>query len=277
MPSPRAPETAFDSSGYPPAVVSSPPVAKQYSGDDVQRIIARALELESDLGSEDASGAPSADRFDDADLQRIANEVGIPEKALRMALTEHRSPAVNVELEGNTARVACSIPGVLDQDALERLEREVSSIMAQESGGSPIGLPGKTVLGGSSIRYGTGYFKEQLEGHKLSMTVRTTGHSVDVEIVDEMGNTVVGLYGGLVGGVGLGAGLGIGLGVGLGALGSVAFSIVVPVVTITGVYALARHLVRRFKEKRASEVRRIAESLVAAITTEMARDREIER
>ena len=237
----------------------------------MQRIIARALELESELRSESREQAPGAEGYDDGDLDRIAAEVGIPSEALRMAVAEYRSPPVEVVLEGNTARVSRKIPGALDDEALTRLEREVSSIIRQEDASGPIALPSTTALGSSSIRYRSAYLKEQLEGHKLQFTVRSTG-GVELEMLDDMSNTVIGLYGGLVGGGGLGMGLGVGLGVGLGALGSVPFALIFPVVTIAGMYTLARGLVRHFKAKRVREVHRIAESLVAAITAEIARD-----
>ena len=192
-------------------------MAERYSEEDVQRIIARALELESELRSESREQAPGAEGFDDGDLDRIATEVGIPSEALRIAVAEYRSPPVEVTLEGNTARVSRTIPGVLDDESLTRLEREVSSIIRQEDSSGPVALPSTTALGSSSIRYRSAYLKEQLEGHRLQFTVRSTGDAVELEVLDDMSNTVIGLYGGLVGGGGLGMGLGVGLGVGLGA------------------------------------------------------------
>ncbi len=80
-----------------------------------------------------------------------------------------------------------------------------------------------------------------------------------------------GLYGGIVGGCGLGIGLAVGLGVGVGALGSLAFSLLFPVGALSGTYALARRLVRGLRAKRVEQVRRIADSLVAAINAEIAK------
>lgn len=249
-------------------------MAEQYSGEDVQRIIARAVELESELRAASPTEKPGPEGFDEADLDRIATEVGIPREALRMAVAEYRSPPVEVEIEGNTARVSRTVPGALDDEALRRLEREVASIITHEASSGPIGIPGSTDVGSSSIRYRSGYLKEQLEGHKLQFTVRRTAHAVELDLSDDMSNNIIGLYGGLVGGAGLGMGLGIGLGVGLGVLGSAGFALIFPVVTIAGMYVLARRLVRQFKAKRVQEVRRIAESILAAIRSETTRNQD---
>ena len=247
-------------------------MAERYSGEEVQRIIARAVELENELRAGSPTDKPEADVFNEADLDRIAGEVGIPQQALRLAIAEHRSPPVEVGFEGTTARVRRAVSGTLDDEALRRLEREVTSIITHEASSGPLGLPGTTDVGSSAIRYRSGYLKEQMEGHKLQFTIRSTGRSVELDLSDDMSNNIIGLYGGLVGGAGLGMGLGIGLGIGLGVLGSAAFSLIFPVVTIAGMYGLARRLVQQFKAKRTQEVRRIAESILAAIRAETTRD-----
>ncbi len=249
-------------------------MSERYSGEEVQRIIARAVELENELRVESPAEEPGPEGFDEADLDRIAAEVGIPREALRVAVAEYRSPPVEVGFQGNAARVSGTVPGTLDDEALRRLEREVTSIIAHEASRGPLGIPGSTDVGNSAIRYRSGYLTEQMEGHRLQFTIRSTGRTVELDLSDDMTNSIIGLYGGLVGGAGLGMGLGVGMGVGLGVLGSAAFALIFPVVTIAGMYALARRLVRHFKAKRTQEVRRIAESILAAIRSETTRNQD---
>ncbi|MFP4508677.1 MAG: hypothetical protein ACLFNQ_00960 [Spirochaetaceae bacterium] len=242
---------------------------KQFSSEEVQKIIARALEIDHETRSDSAPQDTTTDRFSEGDIKRIAAEAGIPADAIRKATVEAVTRPAEVVVSGNLIRVEQFVPGHLDDDGLRRLEREVSGIISQEGSGGPLNLPGSTVLGSSSIRYRSGYLKEQIDGHKLQFTIQNQADGVRLEVNDDISNSITGLYGGIVGGGGLGIGLGVGLGVGIGALGSAAFSILFPVVTISGMFVLARKVAAQYRARRREEVQRISTSLLSAIRTEL--------
>lgn len=244
---------------------------RQFSSEEVQKIIARALEIDHETRSDPAARDATADGFSESDIRRIAAESGIPAGAIRKATVEAASRPAEVVVSGNLIHVEQSVPGHLDDEGLRRLEREVAGIISQESSTGPLNLPGSTALGSSSIRYRTGYLKEQLEGHKLQFTIQNEADGVRLEVSDDISNNVIGLYAGIIGGGGLGIGLGVGLGVGIGALGSAAFSILFPVATISGMYVLARKVASQFRAKRRGEVQRISTSLLSAIRAELSR------
>lgn len=244
---------------------------RQYSSEEVQQIIARALELDQHTSLQADSHKAETEGFSEGDLARIASEVGIQPEAVRQARLELQASAMQATVSGNLIRVEETVQGTLDDDGLRRLERDVSGIVAQETSGNPLGMSESTMLGSSSIRYKTGYLKEQLEGHKLQFTIQCGPDHVDLDVTDDISNSVIGLYGGIIGGAGLGIGLGVGLGIGIGVLGSAAFSVLFPVATLSGMYALSRKLVSQFRSKRIREVERLSKALITAITAETAR------
>lgn len=230
---------------------------KDTSYDDRQsaRIIRRALELQKDEG---AAGHGHAG-LSLEDLEAIGRESGIGPDFIRRAALELASEEPNGGARlarsflGHPIRSKTTVPSARAAKAtLEELLVSLASITGDMGSGS---IVGQTLTWNSDAAIAV------RSGRSLSVIVRPASSGTEVCVESNIGGTAGGLFGGLMGGLGLGAGLGVGMGIGIGLLGSLAFTLVVPIGFLAASWLLARGIFSLVFRHRRRRDGRIAERI----------------
>lgn len=78
------------------------PTSDDFSGDELDRVIRRAVELQFEAGSDSKALA----RIDEREIRRIGAEVGIDDRFLRQAIGEVRAEHLLAEVPDDTGRLA---------------------------------------------------------------------------------------------------------------------------------------------------------------------------
>ncbi|TVQ19054.1 MAG: hypothetical protein EA382_16975 [Spirochaetaceae bacterium] len=226
-------------------------MAGRFSSNDIEKILSRAVEIETSRGAERSDG------IDRAELVRIATEAGIDQSAIERATAEY-------ELVGDTKRTARDlklttariVDGTLSTAARERVAMEIESA---------IGGSSRAVVSAGGVRLVTSSAETMRTGRQTSVDVTETGGSIRLVVRDDLSNLAAGLIGGIVGGVGGGVGFGVGIGVGIGALSSPLFAILFPALCIGASIFGARTLVRRLQRERSLRIEEAADRIAATI------------
>lgn len=227
---------------------------RRYSEEEIERILARAAELE-------AEKPPAADAggMTLAELEQIGAEAGLHPELLRTAAREldrgvSASPVGSRRLLGApvVVRFEREVEGELGREGLERLIPE----LRRTDGTGHAAVVGETLSWQST---------DQEQTRTLAVTVSSSGGRTRIWVEEHLGRLAGSLFGGIVGGVGGGVGFGVGLGVGLGALGSAAFAVAFPVVVVSGSYALARTLFQARYRDRSETLSRLMDRLLREV------------
>jgi len=240
-------------------MTTNPRPSRRYSDDEVQRLLSRAADLDSQGGNLPARATgPTLD-----DIEAIASEAGINPALIRQAAQELDSssgfaPSLPHSSGGflgapTVFELERVVVGEASQATLERLVPELQR--ASDGVGHP-SLLGKTL---------TWVSQDSSKTRTLQVTV-TVGRGETRLIIEERYGALAGsLFGGIMGGGGTGLGLGVGFGVGLGALGSVAFATLFPVGIMAGAWALSRGIFRHTVFGRIKKLTRLMDELVATV------------
>jgi hypothetical protein len=232
---------------------------RRYTDDEVQRLLQRASELESQ-----SSGLPTpADGPTLRDLELIAAEAGLDPALLRKAAKELDDARTGAPSEEGGGSLFLGAPHTLEYESVVAgesshvlLESLLPVIQRVARG------PGQPSLMGRSLTWTS---SDPQRGSILEVSVASRRGETTITVRERHGNLARALFGGIVGGVGTGIGMGVGMGVGLGALGSVLFASIFPPAVIGGSYLLARSIFRRTVHRRMRELRGLMDELVAAV------------
>jgi hypothetical protein len=198
---------------------------RRYSDRQVERILARTVEISRDLARASAreDKGSEGEGMSLAELERAAIEAGLSPEALRAAAEEvEGGPG---KAGGKAARFFGTAPAVAErrlspapsEAELARLARDLPDI-------ADVPGSGAVADGGLVYRSDGGY--EAQTGQRLRLEIEREGDGAWLRAERRFSQAAGGVYGGVVGGLGLGCGLGVGLGVGLGDLHSGLFAAV---------------------------------------------------
>lgn len=240
-------------------MTTNPIPSRRYSDEEVQRLLSRAADLESQGGNLPARvDGPTL-----GDIESIASEAGINPALIRQAARELDSPSGVVPsvpppsggfLGAPTVfELERVVPGEAPQATLERL---VPPLQRASDGVGQPSLLGKTLNWIS---------QDSSKTRTLQVTVGVGRGETRLIIEERYGNLAGSLFGGIMGGGGTGLGLGVGLGVGLGALGSAAFALLFPIGVMTGAWALSRGIYRHTVHGRMRKLNKLMDELVATV------------
>ncbi len=240
-------------------MTSDPSPSRRYSDEEVQRLLNRASELESQgLNLPAPVDGPSL-----AEIEAIASEAGINPALVRQAARELDSPSGGVTILAPHSSGFLGAPTVFDLERTVRgevapsvLERLVPHIQRAADGIGHPSLMGKTL---------TWQSQDVSKFRTLQVSVSVGRGETRLSVEERYGNLAGSLFGGIMGGGGTGLGLGVGLGVGLGALGSVAFAILFPVGVMGGTWALARGIFRNSVYRRMRTLTKLMNEMVATV------------
>jgi hypothetical protein len=237
----------------------NPRSSRRYSDEEVQRLLNRAAELESQGGNLPAK----VDGTSLAEIESIASEAGINPALIRQAARELESPTSGVTVVAPQSSFFLGaptvfelervVPGEADQATLERL---VPYLQRAADGMGHPSLMGKTL---------TWQSEDSSKTRTLLVTVSMGRSETRISIEERYGNMAGALFGGIIGGAGTGLGFGVGFGVGLGALGSALFATVFPFAALGGTWALARAIFRHQVHNRMRKVTKLMNQLVATV------------
>ena len=240
-------------------MTSDPSPSRRYSDEEVQRLLTRAAELESQGISLPARvSGPSL-----AEIEAIASEAGINPDLIRQAARELDSPSggVTVLTPQSSAFLGAptvfelerTVPGEAPQSVLERL---VPLIQRAADGVGHPALLGKTL---------TWQAQDASKMRTLQVSASVGRGETRLSIEERYGAMAGAYFGGIMGGGGTGLGLGVGFGVGLGALGSAAFTVLFPLAAMGGAWALARGIFRTSVHGRMRILTKLMNEMVATV------------
>jgi len=240
-------------------MTSDPGPSRRYSDDEVQRLLKRAAELESQRPSLQARvDGPTLD-----EIESIASEAGINSALIRQAAMELDSPSGGITVLAPQTSAFLGAPSVFELERVVRgevdpsvLESLVPHIQRAADGIGHPSLMGKTL---------TWQSQDAGKTRTLQVSVSVGRGETRLSVEEGYGNWAGALFGGIMGGGGTGLGLGVGLGVGLGALGSAAFAILFPIGIWTGAWALARGIYRHSVHARMRILTRLMNEMVATV------------
>jgi hypothetical protein len=223
---------------------------RRYSDDQAREIIKRALQMQHRQADEEGP----REGITIADLESIADEVGVSRELMRRAASEVDSGEADIGKSrfigaAISPRETFSLPHQVTQDDLGELVVALPSIAGEDGSGN---------AHRSSLSWSTNSVAAMRTGRSLQVSIRGTSSGTVVRVREELSQVAGGLFGGLIGGVGLGGGFGVGFGVGLGSLGSPLFAVAVPILFITGSYFLARSIFKAVSKSRRRNVQRVA-------------------
>lgn len=178
-----------------------------------------------------------------ADLERVADAVGVDPYYLERAADELEERGLPFDLEGLVGapfsiRLEDSLPKELDEAMLRGLVSEIE--MAITSRGAARITP-RTLLWRT---------RDSRELMPLEVTLRVRDGSTRIGIEQRLWGLAAVLYGSGVGGVGAGVGFGVGFGVGLGALQSWAFALIFSTLVLAGSFAICRQILSLVRRNR---------------------------
>lgn len=233
--------------------------SRRYSDDEVQQLLKRAAELETE--------APSVPAIRDGptleEVESIASEAGINPDLVRQAARELDSSSGGVTVLAPQTSGFLGGPTVFELQRVVRgeasqatLERLVPHLQRAADGLGHPSLMGRTLSWQS---------EDSSKMRTLQVTVSVGRGETRLSVEERYSNLAWGLHGGIIGGGGLGTGLGVGLGVGLGALGSAAFATLFPLGALVGAWALARGVYRSMVGARMRTLAKLMNEMVATV------------
>jgi len=237
----------------------NPGSSRRYTDDEIQRLLKRAAELESE---KPALPAP-VDGPTLEEIESIASEAGINPVLIRQAALELESPSTGVMVVAPQSSTLLGAPTVFELERVvpgEASEATLESLVPHlQRAADGIGHPSlmrKTL---------TWQSEDSSKMRTLLVTVSAERGQTRLNIEERYGNLAGSLFGGIVGGGGTGLGLGVGFGVGLGALGSALFATVFPFVAVGGTWALARGIYKHSVHNRMRKLTRLMNELVSVV------------
>jgi hypothetical protein len=233
--------------------------SRRYSDDEVQRLLNRAAELETQ-----GPGLPMRTEGSTlADIESIAEEAGINPALVRQAARELESGSTVLTVPPPLSGGFLGAPTVFELEHTVRgeasqltLERLVPILQRASDGLGQPSLLSKTL---------TWISQDSSKTRTLQVSVSVGRGETRISIEERYGNLAGGLFAGIMGGGGTGIGLGVGFGVGLGALGSVAFAALFPIGIMGAAYALSRSIYRHTVQGRIRVVTKLMKELVATV------------
>lgn len=223
---------------------------EHYSDKDVRKIITRAMELQ----REEAGGTPSA-HMGIADLEQIADEVGIDRRYVQRAAEELGKGATGRVRSFLGAPVTRSLSRVIETDASVDFHELVAAIPVLS------GDSGDATTVGSTYTWITDRSTYDEKGRRTQVEIQRGDKGVSLRITESTVPIAGGLFGGLTGGLGLGGGLGVGLGVGL-SQGLPVFTVAFPLAAVGFGYLLARFIYRAVSRSRSKRLQELMRALV---------------
>lgn len=236
-----------------------PEASRRYSDEEIQLLLKRAAELESETPALPARvDGPTLE-----EIESIASEAGINPALIRQAAHELDSPSSGITVLAPPSSVLLGAPTVFELERVVRgeasqasLERLVPHLQRAADGVGHPSLMGKTL---------TWQSEDASKMRALQVLVSVGRGETRISVEERYGNMAGSLFGGIVGGGGTSLGLGVGFGVGLGALGSALFTAVFPFVALGGTWALARGIYKHWAHKRMRKITKLMNELVAAV------------
>jgi hypothetical protein len=240
-------------------MTSNPGSSRRYTDDEVQRLLKRAAELESEGPALPAKvEGPTLE-----EIESIALEAGIDPSMVRQAAHELDSPSGGVTMLAPQSSLFLGAPTVFELERVVRgeasqatLERLVPLLQRAADGMGHPSLMGKTL---------TWQSEDSSKTRTLLVTVSGGRRETRIGLEERYGNLAGALFGGIVGGGGTGIGFGVGFGVGLGALGSALFATIFPVAILGGTWALARGIYRSSVHNRMRKLTKLMNEMVATV------------
>ena len=237
----------------------NPGSSRRYTDDEIQRLLKRAAELESEKPALPARvDGPTLE-----EIESIASEAGINPALIRQAALELDSPSGGMMVLAPQSSTLLGAPTVFELErvvrgeaAQETLERLVPLLQRAADGMGHPSLMGKTL---------TWQSEDASKTRAMMVTVAVGRRETRLNIEERYGNMAGALFGGIVGGGGTGLGFGVGFGVGLGALGSALFATLFPFVAIGGTWALARGIFRHSVHNRMRKLTKLMNEMVATV------------
>ncbi|MGD2123078.1 MAG: hypothetical protein PVJ76_15095, partial [Gemmatimonadota bacterium] len=233
--------------------------SRHYSDEEVQRLLKRAAELESERPALPAKvDGPTLE-----EIESIALEAGINPSLVRQAALELDSSSGGFTMLAPQSSPFLGAPTVFELERVvrgeasqESLERLVPLLQRAADGVGHPSLLGKNL---------TWQSEDSSKTRALMVTVSVGRGETRLSLEERYGNLAGALFGGIVGGGGTGVGFGVGFGVGLGALGSALFATVFPLVALGGTWALARGIFRHTVGNRMRKLTKLMNELVATV------------
>jgi hypothetical protein len=221
-----------------------------FSDKDVRKIITRAMELQR------AEAGEPQHRTGIADLEQIADEVGIDRSYVRRAaeeLAQHGRGGWRAFLGAPVTRTlnAAVASGETPPD-LEELAVAIPMLSGDAGAASTVGR---------TLTWITDKTTYDEKGHRTQVEIQVREKATTVRISESVVPIAGGLFGGLIGGLGLGGGLGVGLGVGV-SQGLPAFAAAFPVAMLGFGYLLARLIYRAVSRSRSRRLQELMRALV---------------
>ena len=237
----------------------NPESSRRYSDEEIQLLLKRAAELESEKPALPARvDGPTLE-----EIESIASEAGINPALIRQAAHELDSPSGGITVLAPQSSTLLGAPTVFELERVVRgeatqatLERLLPYLQRAADGMGHPSLMGKTL---------TWQSEDASKMRALQVSVSVGRGETRISIEERYGNLAGSLFGGIVGGGGTSLGFGVGFGVGLGALGSALFATLFPFVALGGTWALARGIYRHSVHNRMRKLTRLMNELVAAV------------
>ncbi|MBT8398712.1 MAG: hypothetical protein HKO65_02675 [Gemmatimonadetes bacterium] len=240
-------------------MTQNPGSSRRYTDDEIQRLLKRAAELESEKPSLPAPvDGPTLE-----EIESIASEAGINPALVRQAALEMESPTSGVTVLAPQSSAFLGAPTVFELERVVRgeatqatLESLVPHLQRAADGMGHPSLMRNTL---------TWQSEDSSKMRALLVTVSAERGQTRLNIEERYGNLAGSLFGGIVGGGGTGLGFGVGFGVGLGALGSALFATVFPFVALGGTWALARGIYKHSVHNRMRRLTKLMNEMVAMV------------
>ena len=254
--SPQALADQLDGKGSPAPV---PARRRQYSDEEVQRVLARAAQLDAGLPTQ--SGALTIGA-----IQQAAAEAGIDPQLVRHAAedlgtislrmpgyNEKAAPFSGAWFAGGPTRIFIErvVQGELTEADCAYLIDEVRNVTGLSG---IVGSLGKTASFTAQRSGGI--------GRDLQVSIAMRGGHTRITIRDGLGNMLGGIFGGIVGGVG-GGGMGPIIGISASLLASPLIGFIIMPFWIAGVAATARSVYHYASHRRVKSLEQLADRLAA--------------
>jgi len=237
----------------------NPESSRRYSDEEIQRLLKRAAELESEKPALPARvDGPTLE-----EIESIASEAGINPALIRQAAHELDSSSGGITVLAPQSSGLLGAPTVFELERVvlgeatqATLEHLVPYLQRAADGMGHPSLMGKTL---------TWQSEDASKTRALQVSVSVGRGETRISVEERYGNMAGALFGGIVGGGGTSLGFGVGFGVGLGALGSALFATLFPFVALGGTWALARGIFRHSVHNRMRKLTKLMNELVATV------------
>lgn len=231
---------------------------RRYTDEEVQRLLQRASELE----SQGTALTPRVEGPTLRDLETIAAEAGMDPALLRQAARELDSPAGHAPPASSVGSVLLGAPPSLEFERTVPGEATNSLLEAMLPAiQRAAGVVGQPSLMGRTLTWSSA---DPQSARVLQVSVAARRGETLISVRERYGNLAGALFGGIVGGVGGGVGIGVGVSVGV-ALEWALFASLFPPAVIGGAYLLARSIFRRTVRGRMRDLARLADELAAMV------------